>query len=84
MPTKVALPFALNLVAILLFMPIFAGLRSVPLAATDILIVGATLVWRVVAVWPHSHYVAVAQLPYFVWVSIATVLQLSIKAVNWS
>ena len=84
MPSKVALPFAVNLVTNLLFMPIFAGLRSVPLAAADILIVGATLVWRVVAVWPHSHYVAVAQLPYFVWVSVATVLQLSITAMNWS
>ena len=29
---KVALPFAINLVANLLFMPIFAGLRNVPLA----------------------------------------------------
>jgi hypothetical protein len=29
-PPKVALPFAVNLVANLLFMPIFAGLRSVP------------------------------------------------------
>lgn len=30
---KVALPFAANLVANLLFMPIFSGLRNVPLAA---------------------------------------------------
>ena len=35
-PWLVALPFALNLVANLLFMPIFAGLRNVPLAAADI------------------------------------------------
>jgi len=79
---KVAVPFAVNLVANLLFMPIFAGLRSVPLAAADIVIVWATLVWCVVAVWPHSRWVAVAQLPYFVWVSVATALQLSITAMN--
>src|SRR5207302_3473018 len=54
LPWAVALPFAINLVANLLFMPIFAGLRSVPLAAADILVVWATLVWCVVAVWPHS------------------------------
>ena len=84
MPSKVALPFAVNLVANLLFMPIFAGLRSVPLAAADIVIVWAALVWCVVAVWPHSRWVAVAQLPYFVWVSVATVLQLSITVMNWS
>ncbi len=80
---KVALPFAVNLVANLLFMPIFAGLRNVPLAAADILIVWATILWCVIAVWPVYRWVAVAQVPYFVWVSIATVLQLSITALNW-
>ena len=82
-PRMVAMPFAINLVANLLFMPIFSGLRSVPLAAADILIVWATIIWCVVAVWPHYKSVAVAQGPYFVWVSIATVLQLSITAMNW-
>ena len=83
LPGKVAVPFAINLVANLLFMPIFAGLRSVPLAVADIVIVWATLVWSVVAVWPYSKWVAVAQVPYFVWVSVAPVLQLSITATNW-
>jgi tryptophan-rich sensory protein len=80
---KVALPFAINLVANLLFMPIFAGLRSVPLAAADILIVGATIPWCMLAVWPVYKWVAAAQVPYFLWVSVATVLQLSITAMNW-
>src|SRR4051812_28890210 len=53
LPRNVAVPFAVNLVANVLFMPIFAGLRSVPLAAVDIVIVWATLVWCVVAVWRH-------------------------------
>src|SRR3954463_15148884 len=66
LPRRVALPFAINLVANLLFMPVFAGLRNVPLAAADILIVWATLVWCVVAVWPHSRWVAAAQGAYFV------------------
>src|SRR6476620_10154070 len=80
---KVALPFAINLVANLLFMPIFAGLRSVPLACADILIVWATILWCMVVAWPVYRWVAVAQVPYFVWVSIATVLQVSITAMNW-
>jgi benzodiazapine receptor len=83
LPRQVVLPFAINLVANLLFMPIFAGLRNVPMAAADIVIVWATLIWCVVAVWPHYRWVALAQVPYFVWVSIATVLQLSITAMNW-
>jgi len=82
-PRMIAVPFAINLIANLLFMPIFAGLRSVPLAAVDILIVWATIIWCVVAVWPHFKWVAVAQGPYFVWVSIATILQLSITVMNW-
>jgi tryptophan-rich sensory protein len=36
-----------------------------------------------IAVWRHSRWVALAQLPYFVWVSIATVPQLSITWMNW-
>ena len=80
---KVVLPFAINLVANLLFMPIFAGLRNVPLACVDIVIVWVTIIWCVVAVWPHFKWVALAQVPYFVWVSIATVLQMSITAMNW-
>ena len=81
-PRMVVVPFAIDLVANLLFMPIFSGLRNVPLACLDILIVWATIIWCVVAVWPHNWWVAVAQVPYFVWVSIATVLQISITAMN--
>lgn len=82
-PWRVTVPFAVNLVANLLFMPIFSGLRNVPLAAADIVIVWATIIWMVLAVWPVYRWVAVAQVPYFMWVSIATVIQLSITAMNW-
>ena len=77
LPRRVALPFAVNLVANVLFMPLFAGLRSVPVAAADIVVVWATLVWCMVAVWPHYRWVAVAQVPYFVWVSLATTISSS-------
>ena len=83
LPRGVALPFAVNLVANVLFMPLFAGLRSVPLAAADIVVVWATIPWCVVAVWPHAKWVALAQVPYLVWVGTATVLQLSITTMNW-
>ncbi|WP_372719422.1 TspO/MBR family protein [Novipirellula sp.] len=78
---KVALPFVINLVANLIFTPIQFGLRNLPLAAVDILIVWGTILWMVVSVWKHYKWVAIAQGPYFLWVSIATVLQLSI---TWS
>ena len=79
----VALPFAINIVANLLFMPFFSGLRNVPLAAVDIVIVWMTIIWMGVMIWAHYKWVALAQVPYFVWVSIASILQLSIAWMNW-
>ena len=80
---RVALPFANNLLANVLFMPIFAGLRNVPMACLDILVVWATLVWCMLAVWPAYRWVALAQVPYFIWVSIATFIQVSITIMNF-
>jgi translocator protein len=82
-PWLVAFPFAINLVANLIFTPIQFGMRNLPLAAVDILIVWGTIIWMMIAVWKHYRWVAVAQGPYLVWVSLATVLQLSITAMNW-
>jgi len=81
---RVALPFAINLVANLAFTPIQFGLRNLPLAAVDILIVLVTILWAMLVVWRHYRWVAVAQIPYLIWVSVASVLQLSITASNWN
>ncbi len=80
---RVALPFAINLMANLIFTPILFGLRSLPLATVDIVIVWGTIVWMILAVWKHYRWVALAQVSYLIWVSIATVLQLSITEMNW-
>lgn len=82
-PWLVALPFLINLIANVIFTPIQFGLRDLPLAAVDILVVWSTIPWAAAAIWKHYRWVAVAQLPYFVWVSLATILQLSITAANW-
>ncbi|MEO1992045.1 MAG: tryptophan-rich sensory protein [Pirellulales bacterium] len=49
----------------------------------DILTVFSTIIWMMGAIWKHYKWVAVAQVPYFVWVSMATVSQLSITWMNW-
>ena len=82
-PWWVALPFGINLVANLIFTLIQFGLRNLPLAALDIVIVWGTIIWMMVAVWKYHKWIALAQVPYFIWVSIATVLQLSITYWNW-
>jgi tryptophan-rich sensory protein len=79
----IALPFIINLVANLIFTPIQFGMRNLPLASIDIVIVWGTIIWMMVVVWRVHRWVALAQLPYFVWVSLATVLQLSITWMNW-
>jgi tryptophan-rich sensory protein len=83
LPWKVLIPFGINLVANLIFTPIQFGLRNLPLASLDILLIWVTILWMIVAVWKFSRWVAVVQVPYFVWVSIATVLQLTITWKNW-
>jgi tryptophan-rich sensory protein len=51
-------------------------------AAIDIILVLITLVWAIVAIYPHVKWVAYAQVPYLLWVSFATVLQLTITYLN--
>ena len=80
---QVAVPFAINLVANLIFTSILFSLRQLSLALADILVVWATIAWMIVAIWRHYRWVALAQIPYLVWVSVATVLQLSITVMNW-
>ncbi len=81
-PAWVALPFVLNLIFNFAFTPIQFGLRNNVLAAIDILLVLGTLVWAIFAIWPHARIVAYAQIPYLLWVSFATVLQLTVMWLN--
>lgn len=79
----VVLPFILNLVFNLIFTPIQFGLKSNLLAGIDILLVLGTLIWAMVAIYPHVRWVAYAQIPYLLWVSFATILQLTVTYLNW-
>lgn len=78
----VALPFALNLFFNFLFTPLQFGLKNNLLAAIDIALVLATLVWAIIAIWPHAKWIAYMQMSYLAWVAFATVLQLTITYLN--
>jgi len=82
-PSKIALPFALNLIFNLLFSPIQFGLQNNLLAAIDITLTVATLVWAMKKVHPFSKLVALVQIPYLLWGIFATVLQYSVTILNW-
>lgn len=81
-PLTVALPFVLNLIFNFAFTPLQFGLQNNLLAAIDILLVFGTLIWAITAIWPHSKWIAYIQTPYLLWVSFATVLQLTITYLN--
>ncbi len=83
LPKIVALPFALNLIFNALFTPLQFGLQNNLLAAIDILLVLLTLAWAIWAICPHYKWVALVNIPYFLWVAFATILQLNITYLNW-
>lgn len=79
----VVLPFILNLIFNFAFTPIQFGLQNNLLAAIDIILVLATLIWALLAVYPRKKWITIINIPYFLWVCFATVLQLTITVINW-
>ncbi|MCE5210476.1 MAG: tryptophan-rich sensory protein [Deltaproteobacteria bacterium] len=78
----VVLPFILNLIFNFAFTPLQFGLKNNFLAAIDVVLVLGTLIWAIIAIYPHVRWVAYIQIPYLFWVSFATVLQLTITYLN--
>jgi tryptophan-rich sensory protein len=81
-PMSLLVPIAVNVVSNIAFTPIQFGLRNLPLAAVDILVVLTTIIWCIVAFWPYSRPATLALTPYLAWVATASVLQLSITWMN--
>jgi translocator protein len=82
LPWVVFLPFGLNLLFNLAFSPLQFGLKNNLLAAVDIVLILGTLLWAMWAIRQHVPWVAYVNVPYLLWVSFATVLQLSITWLN--
>ncbi len=84
-PWIVSLPFILNLVFNFSFTYFQFGLKNNLLAAIDILLVLITLIWALIAIWKAStdlRWIVYINIPYLLWVSFATVLQLTITYLN--
>ena len=82
LPYWIALPFLLNLIFNIAFTPLQFGLKSNTLASVDILLVLATLVWALIVIYPYHSWITYCNVPYLIWVSFATVLQLTITYLN--
>lgn len=83
LPKKVALPFGLNLLFNILFTPIQFGLQNNILATIDILLVLGTLIWMLRSIYPYYKVIAILNLPYLLWVSFASILQITITVLNF-
>jgi tryptophan-rich sensory protein len=81
-PFVVLLPFLLNLFFNLIFTPIQFGFKNLPLASVDILLVLATLIWAMIAIYPKAPWITYIQVPYLLWVSFATTVQIAITFLN--
>lgn len=78
----IALPFILNIFFNLIFTPIQFGLKNNLLAALDISLVLATLIWAMIAIYRYAPWITYMQIPYLLWVCFATVLQFNITWLN--
>ncbi len=87
-PMSLAVPFIVNLLANFAFTPIQFGLKNNILAATDILIVLVTFFWiysnKKTFQKKKMMWVIYTNIPYFLWVSFATILQLTVTYLNWN
>ena len=82
LPLSVALPFLLNLVFNAAFTPLQFGLQNNLLASIDIVLIFGTLIWALIVIFPLIPLIAYANVPYLLWVSFATILQLTITYLN--
>ena len=87
LPKALAIPFVLNLIFNFSFTYFQFTLKNNLLASIDILLVLATLIWIVSQKLPSVggadlNWVRYANIPYLLWVSFATVLQLTITYLN--
>ena len=82
LPWLVALPFALNLVFNFAFTPLQFSLQNNLIATVDILLVLGTLIWALIVICSYHKWIALANIPYLLWVSFATILQLMITYLN--
>ncbi|KKT48716.1 MAG: CrtK protein, membrane protein-like protein [Candidatus Collierbacteria bacterium GW2011_GWC2_44_18] len=77
-----AIPFALNLLFNFAFTPLQFGLQNNFLAAIDILLILVTLVWAMRIIYKKIPWVTLINIPYLLWVSFATILQLTVTYLN--
>lgn len=78
----IALPFILNLIFNVSFTYFQFGLKNNLLASIDIILIFITIIWAMIAIFPFARWITYIQIPYLLWVSFASILQLTITYLN--
>ncbi len=78
----ILLPFILNLIFNFSFTYLQFGLQNNYLAAIDILFILGTLIWSIVSIFPFVSWITYINIPYLLWTSFATILQLTVTWLN--
>ncbi|MFA6492689.1 MAG: TspO/MBR family protein [Patescibacteria group bacterium] len=79
---KLTIPFIINLIANFTYTYFQFGLKNYTLATIDILIVLVTIIITMILTWSRYKWVFYLQIPYLVWVSFATYLQIAVTVLN--
>ena len=80
--TAVTTLFIINLIANGLFTYFQFKLKNNLAAAIDIIIILGTIIWTMIIAWPMHHWVTYIQIPYLIWVTFATYLQIGVTVLN--
>jgi len=76
------LPIIINVVSNVVWTSLFFRFQNFDLALIDIIIVWSSIIWIIVLFWKQRRWISYAQIPYFLWVSFASVLMFSIWMLN--
>lgn len=74
--------FAVNAICHFAWSPLFFALRRPDWALVEVVFLWGSLVALIVGLWPISPFAALLILPYFLWVSFAAMLNLTIVRLN--
>jgi benzodiazapine receptor len=83
LPKIILIPLLINLISNFSFTYFQFTLKNNLLASIDILIVLGSLIWFLVLMFKNKKWVAISNIPYILWVSFATVLQLTVTFLNF-
>ncbi|MDD4152076.1 MAG: tryptophan-rich sensory protein [Candidatus Gracilibacteria bacterium] len=82
-PGKIAFLFLINLISNFIYTPIQFGLKNNLLASIDILVILSSLFMATIYIYQYKKYISYMQIPYIIWVSFATILQITITYLNY-